>query len=118
SASDLRIPWSGGAARVIGLVNGQIVTDSLVAEPGAAGGYAVADPDRDLAKIAVVERHLGTGRIGLGFVRGFGLRSGAFASSTASSSSRSRRTENWSQNEALCRPAALPGARLCPRSHP
>ena len=83
SASDLRIPWSGGAARVIGLVNGQIVTDSLVAEPGAAGGYAVADPDRDLAKIAVVERHLGTGRIGLGFVRGFGLRSGAFASSIA-----------------------------------
>ena len=41
-------------------------------------GYAVADPARDLAKIAVLERHLGTGRIGLGFVRGFGLQRGAF----------------------------------------
>jgi hypothetical protein len=43
----------------------------------------VADPARDLAKIAVVERHLGTGRIGLGLVRGFGLRSGALASTVA-----------------------------------
>ena len=43
----------------------------------------MADPERDLAKIAVVERHLGTGRLGLGLVRGFGLRSGALASSVA-----------------------------------
>ena len=42
-------------------------------------GAATADAERDLAKIAVVERHLGTGRIGLGFVRGFGLRRGAVA---------------------------------------
>src|ERR671923_278746 len=42
-----------------------------------------SDPERDLLKIAVVERHLGTGRIGLGFVRGFGLRSGALASTVA-----------------------------------
>jgi adenine deaminase len=75
-----RIPWNGGRARVIGLVPGQIVTDSLVDEPTHVGGEAVADPERDLAKIAIVERHLGTGRIGLGFVRGFGLRRGAFAS--------------------------------------
>jgi adenine deaminase len=39
----------------------------------------VADPDRDLAKIAVVERHHATGRTGLGLATGFGLRSGAFA---------------------------------------
>jgi len=83
SPNDLRIPWNGGPARVIGLVDGQIVTDSLVDEPAMVDGFAVADPERDLAKIAVVERHLGTGRIGLGFVRGFGLRSGAFASSIA-----------------------------------
>jgi adenine deaminase len=43
----------------------------------------VADPDRDLAKIAVVERHHATGRIGKGFVTGFGLQRGAFASSVA-----------------------------------
>jgi adenine deaminase len=75
AADDLRIPWDGGDARVIGLVPGQIVTESLV-EPLAE---AVADPERDLAKIAVIERHLGTGRVGLGFVRGFGLRRGAVA---------------------------------------
>ena len=43
----------------------------------------VADPDNDVAKIAVVERHHETGRIGKGLVRGFGLRSGAFASTVA-----------------------------------
>ncbi|HZO97520.1 MAG TPA: adenine deaminase C-terminal domain-containing protein, partial [Gaiellaceae bacterium] len=78
-----RIPWRGGKARVIGLVPGQILTDSLVEEPAVRAGEALADPERDLAKIAVIERHLGTGRVGLGFVRGFGLRSGALASTVA-----------------------------------
>jgi adenine deaminase len=76
-----RIPWRGGAkARVIGLVPGQIVTRALVDEPATENGAAVADPTRDLAKVAVLERHLGTGRIGLGFVRGFGIGRGAFGS--------------------------------------
>jgi adenine deaminase len=75
-----RIPWPGGRARVIGLVPGQIITESLVDEPAQRGGEALADPGRDLAKVAVIERHLGTGRIGLGFVRGFGLRRGALGS--------------------------------------
>jgi adenine deaminase len=78
-----RIPWQGGSARVIGIVPGQIVTDSLVDEPRQRAGEALADPERDLAKIAVVERHLSTGRIGLGFVRGFGLQRGAIASTVA-----------------------------------
>jgi adenine deaminase len=78
---DFRVAWEGGgAARVIGLVRGQIVTESLVEELDAVDGLAVAAPDDDLAKIAVIERHLGSGRIGLGFVRGFGLRRGAFGS--------------------------------------
>ena len=46
-------------------------------------GQVVADPERDLAKIAVIERHHATGRVGLGFVRGFGLHAGAFASTVA-----------------------------------
>jgi adenine deaminase len=79
-----RIPWSGaGKAREIGLDEGQIVTRSLVEEPAVRAGEAVADPSRDLAKIAVIERHLATGRIGLGFVRGFGLKRGALASTVA-----------------------------------
>jgi adenine deaminase len=77
-SNDFHIPWQGGSARVIGLVPEQIVTESLEEEPKVVGGYAVADPERDLAKIAVLERHLGTGRMGLGFVRGFGLQRGAF----------------------------------------
>jgi adenine deaminase len=73
-----RVPWDGaGRARVIGLIPGQIVTESLIEEPLVRGGEALADPERDLAKIAVVERHLGTGRIGRGFVKGFGLKRGA-----------------------------------------
>ncbi len=72
SPADFRIQWGGGKARVIGLVPDQVVTDLLEEEPG-----------EDLATIAVVERHLGTGRIGLGFVRGSGLERGALASTVA-----------------------------------
>jgi adenine deaminase len=84
STNDFAIPWAGnGRARVIGIVPDQIVTESLLEEPKVVGGRALADPERDLLKIAVVERHLGTGRIGLGLVHGFGLRSGAIASTVA-----------------------------------
>jgi adenine deaminase len=83
AASDFTIRWTGGEARVIGLVPDQVVTDSVVETPTTAGPAAVADAARDLVKIAVVERHLGTGRIGLGFVRGSGLTRGALASSVA-----------------------------------
>src|SRR5256714_273411 len=61
----------------------EIAAESLVEPPAVRDGEAVADPARDLAKIAVVERHLGTGRIGLGFVRGFGLDRGALGSTVA-----------------------------------
>jgi adenine deaminase len=83
ASNDFRIRWEGGVARVIGLVPGQIVTEALEEEPSVEGGLAVADPARDLAKIAVIERHLGTGRAGLGFVRGFSLERGALASTVA-----------------------------------
>jgi adenine deaminase len=83
AVNDFQIEWSGGPARVIGLVPGQIVTEALEEKPRVEDGMAVADPSRDLAKIAVIERHLGTGRIGLGFVKGFGLERGAMASTIA-----------------------------------
>ncbi len=84
STNDFAIPWEGdGQARVIGIVPDQIVTESLLEEPMVVDGKAHADPDRDLLKIAVVERHLGTGRVGLGLVRGFELKSGAIASTVA-----------------------------------
>jgi adenine deaminase len=83
SAADFRIPWQGGSARVIGLVSDQIVTESLEQEPTVVDGFAVADTARDLVKIAVVERHLGTGRMGLGFVAGSTLAGGALGSTVA-----------------------------------
>jgi adenine deaminase len=83
SQGDFAVASNGGSVRVIGLVPEQVVTESLVDRPTVEDGLAVADPERDLAKIAVVERHLATGRIGLGFVRGSGLRRGALASTVA-----------------------------------
>jgi adenine deaminase len=79
TASDLAIPASGAAVRVIELVPDQLLTGSSTERPRIAEGLATADPSRDIAKIAVVERHHATGRVGKGFVRGFGLREGAFA---------------------------------------
>jgi adenine deaminase len=79
----LEIPWLGGRARIIGLVPDQIITASLEDELSTEDGHAVADPGRDLAKIAVFERHLQTGRVAVGFVHGFGLERGAFGSSVA-----------------------------------
>jgi adenine deaminase len=78
-----RIPCGGERIRVIGLVPGQILTRGLVCEPTVRDGAAVSDPRRDILKLVVVERHRGTGRIGVGFVQGFGLKEGALASSVA-----------------------------------
>ncbi len=83
TASDFAIPSNGGPIRAIGLIEDQVVTESLVRDPVVAAGRAVADAEAGLAKIAVVERHLATGRIGLGFVAGSGLARGALASSVA-----------------------------------
>lgn len=44
-------------------------------------GAIVADPGRDILKLAVVERHRASGAIGRGFVKGFGFQGGAIASS-------------------------------------
>ena len=69
--------------RVIETIPGQLITMAVEESPAVTDGLVVADPSRDLAKIAVVERHHATGRIGLGLVRGFGLRTGGFASTVA-----------------------------------
>jgi len=68
---------------VIEIVPDQVVTRATTSRPSRVHGQFVAEPASDLAKLAVVERHHATGRVGLGFVRGFGLQSGAFASTVA-----------------------------------
>jgi adenine deaminase len=80
---NLSIPVEGNHIRVMGVIPDQIITRALIMEVHAEEGKAEADPSRDLLKIAVVERHHGTGNIGKGFVTGMGLKRGAIASSVA-----------------------------------
>ena len=72
-----------GRIRVMRVIPNQLITGAEAADPKLEGGRIVADPARDLVKIAVVERHHGSGRVGLGFATGVGLKRGAFASTVA-----------------------------------
>jgi adenine deaminase len=78
-----RIPAQGSRAHVIGVIENQIVTNHLIEEVAQENGYAVSNTERDILKMAVIERHLGTGNVGLGFIHGFGLKAGALATSVA-----------------------------------
>jgi adenine deaminase len=78
-----RIKAEGTRARVIELTRNQLVTREGVHEIRTVDGSAVADVERDILKLAVIERHLASGNTGLGFVKGFGLKRGALASSVA-----------------------------------
>ena len=81
--SDLRISGKDGLVEVVGIEPGQITTTHLREEAPLRDGEIVADPARDLLKLVVIERHHASGRVGLGLVKGFGLRKGAIASSVA-----------------------------------
>jgi len=80
---DLGIPARGGKVRVIEAIPDQILTGARTVRPRVYDGRVVSDVSRDLLKIAVVERHRGTGRVGLGLVTGLGLREGAMAGTVA-----------------------------------
>jgi adenine deaminase len=69
--------------RVIRVIPTQLLTGTELVEPTTRAGCIVADPARDLVKIAVLERHHASGRVGLGFATNIGLRRGAFASTVA-----------------------------------
>jgi adenine deaminase len=77
-----RVPGASPPARirVIGMDPHQLITESLTLQPRIAGGEIVSDTARDILKLAVIERHHGSGNIGLGFIRGFRLGRGALAS--------------------------------------
>ena len=81
--NDLSIPGKPGLIEVIGIEPGQITTKHLQEKASIRDGEIVADPERDLLKLAVIERHHASGKVGLGIVKGFGLRNGALASSVA-----------------------------------
>jgi adenine deaminase len=83
-AEDFRVPAASGTMPVIGVVPGKIVTERLDLALPVRGGLWQVDPAQDVAKVAALERHgrsLPGEGIGRGFVKGFGLRRGAIASS-------------------------------------
>ena len=80
---DFRIKAEGRRARIIGIVPRQLITEQVIEEPRVEGGIVVPDVERDILKMAVIERHLASGNMGLGLVKGLGLKWGAIASSVA-----------------------------------
>jgi adenine deaminase len=82
-ALDFAIPAKNGKIRVIGGVGDQVVTGHFVEDATVVDGQAVADPARDILKMAVVERHRASGNIGKSFINGFGLKRGAIAGTVA-----------------------------------
>jgi adenine deaminase len=83
TAKSFAIKVQGELCRVIRLVPDQIITEKHVLAPTVQKGLVVADTDRDILKLAVIERHRGSGRIGLGLVSGFGLKKGALGTTVA-----------------------------------
>ncbi len=81
AAEAFRAPATGPATPVIGIIPGKILTARIDAHLPFHGGLRHADPENDLLKICVLERHGRNGNIGRGFVKGFGFRRGALASS-------------------------------------
>jgi adenine deaminase len=79
----LCVPARGAQMRVIGAIEGQLVTEHRILPACLRDGDAVADPARDLLKMAVLERHTGQGGHALGFIQGFGLQRGALAGTVA-----------------------------------
>jgi adenine deaminase len=80
----LALARGGDRVKAIGLIEDQLITTAELASlGGGSGSVAAPDPSQDLLRLSVIERHHATGNVGAGFVRGFGLRSGALASSVA-----------------------------------
>ncbi len=82
TTNDLRLT-PADARLAVQVTPGQIVTTAIAVEPTVVEGWVRADPVRDLLKLVSVERHHATGRVGVGLVRGIGLRRGALASTIA-----------------------------------
>ena len=82
-AGSFWVPAGPRKIRVMRVIPAQLLTGVEAVEPAVRDGAVVADPSRDLVKIAVVERHHASGRVGIGFATNVGLKRGAFASTVA-----------------------------------
>ena len=83
STESLKLSSTNESWPVIEIVPGQIVTRKRIEKVRVVNGTVAPDLERDLLKLVVVERHKASGTVGLGLVKGFGLKRGALASSVA-----------------------------------
>jgi adenine deaminase len=83
SKVNLNLPVGGPQVRIIGVIPDQLITHHLIEPTPQVDGQVTADTTRDILKMAVIERHMATGNVGHGLVRGLGLQRGAIASTVA-----------------------------------
>lgn len=83
SKDRLRLPLSDNHVRVIDIVAGGVVTEAGEAVVTVKDGLWVHNPDQDIVKLAVIERHKGTGNVAVALLGGYGLKGGAMATSVA-----------------------------------
>lgn len=79
---DFALPRNKGNINVIEAIDGGLITNKLILIPRIVNGYAVSDVERDILKIAVVNRY-SEEEVAIGFIKNFGLKKGAIASSVA-----------------------------------
>ncbi len=80
---EFQVPARRNKIQVINLQRGQLITKKSVEPAKIEDGLVVSDVERDIIKTVVIERHQASGKMGFGFVKGFGLREGAIASTIA-----------------------------------
>ena len=80
---DFRIEVKSDIVKTIEVIPHQLVTKSITSKIKIENGNAVSNIETDTLKVCVIERHRATGNIGKGFIKGFGLKSGAIASTVA-----------------------------------
>lgn len=80
---DLKIKAKTDTVKTINVTPKTLITKRTDEKIIVKDGFALPNVENDILKIAVIERHKATGNIGLGFVKGFGLKSGAIASTVA-----------------------------------
>ncbi|SDX57153.1 Adenine deaminase [Marininema mesophilum] len=83
TSNHLQLPLNSSHARVIGIIEDSLITEHILTSVPVSNGYFQTSTSEDLLKMAVIERHHASGRVGLGIVQGLGLKRGALASTMA-----------------------------------
>ena len=80
---DFSIPDKKRKCRIIKIIPGQVITEKVIERPKTKDGLVIADIEKDILKVAVIERHHASEKVSVGLVKGTGLKKGAIGSSVA-----------------------------------